>query len=357
MAAGVQLIYRKLVRPLLFQLDAETAHRVTLAMLAALPAIPRAADPPALATRLWNLDFGSPLGLAAGLDKDARALAALETLGFAFAEIGTITPRPQPGNERPRMWRIAEQDALINRLGFPSLGMETVIGRVRRFRRRPRGIRIGLNLGPNRSTPAERIADDYAELVSAGGPLADFIVINVSSPNTPGLRDWQAPEALARLLDRIVATRSALANRPPLLVKLAPDLDAPGIARICASAAEHGADGFVAGNTTLARAEFGLVDAPPGGLSGRPLLARARALIGEIYRTTGGRLPIIGVGGVASAEDAFGHMCAGASLVEIYTGFIYEGPGLVGAIKHGLMSLMQQGGWRSISAVVGSAAR
>ncbi len=356
MTAVSHLLYRSLLRPILFQLDAETAHRATLAALGVLPAI-RRADPPALATRVWNIDFSNPVGLAAGLDKDARAMGAWETLGFGFAELGTITPLAQPGNERPRMWRLTEHRAIINRLGFPSLGKDAAMRRVERFRAHPRRIRIGLNFGPNRSTPPEKIADDYARLIAEMGWLADFIVINVSSPNTPGLRDWQAPQALAALLDRIVAARRALQTAPPLLVKLAPDFDAAAIVEICTAAAAHGADGFVAGNTTLARAEYGLVDAPPGGLSGSPLLARARALIQTVYRATEGRLPIIGVGGIFSAEDAWGHLAAGASLVEIYTGFIYEGPALVGTIKRGLMRLMRKGGWRSISEVTGSEAR
>jgi dihydroorotate dehydrogenase len=357
MAAAAQLIYRNLLRPILFRLDPETAHRVTLAFLAALPALRSRSDPPLLQTRLWKIDFANPLGLAAGLDKDARALRAWQALGFGFAEIGTITPLAQAGNERPRMWRLPEHRALVNRLGFPSLGMEAVSLRLEAFRRNPGRIKIGLNFGPNRITPVERVAEDYARLITRLGPHADFIVINVSSPNTPGLREWQAPQALASLLDRIIGARRTLADQPALLIKLAPDLEAGMIAQICTTAAERGADGFVAGNTTLARAEFGLVDAPPGGLSGQPLVARARALIETVYRATGGALPIIGVGGIFSAEDAWGHIRAGASLVEIYTGLIYEGPALIGAIKHGLMRLMQEGGWRSISEVTGSGSK
>jgi dihydroorotate dehydrogenase len=352
--AAAELIYRNVLRPLLFRLDPETAHRVTLAFLATLPAMRRDGGPASLQTRLWNLDFANPVGLAAGLDKDARALGAWQTLGLGFAEIGTVTPLAQAGNERPRMWRLAEHRALVNRLGFPSLGMEAVARRLEAFRTKPRRMKIGLNFGPNKITPVERVADDYARLITGLGPRADFIVINISSPNTPGLREWQAPQALAGLLDRIIEARRALAREPALLIKLAPDLEAEMVERICVTAAERGADGLVAGNTTLAREEFGLVEAPPGGLSGRPLLARARALIDISYRATGGRLPIIGVGGIFSAEDAWEHIRAGASLVELYTGFIYEGPALIGAIKHGLVRLMREGGWRSISEVTGS---
>ena len=241
MAVAAQLIYRNVLRPILFRLDPETAHRVTLAFLAALPALRRGGGPAPLQTRLWNIDFANPLGLAAGLDKDARALRAWQTLGFGFAEIGTITPLAQAGNERPRMWRLPEQRALVNRLGFPSLGMEAVSRRLETFRSKPRSMRIGLNFGPNRITPVERVADDYARLINRLGPFADFIVINVSSPNTPGLREWQAPDALAALLERIIEARRALAVEPPLLIKLAPDLEAEMAARICLTAAERGA--------------------------------------------------------------------------------------------------------------------
>lgn len=356
MAAVTEIVYRKVLRLLLFRLEPETAHRVTLAWLAMLPAIARS-DDQLLATRLWDLDFSNPVGLAAGLDKEARAIAAWQTLGFGFVEIGTITPEPQPGNERPRMWRLPAHRALINRLGFPSAGMAAISPRLESFRRRNPGFRIGLNFGPNKNTPPARVADDYAQLIMRLGHLADFIVINVSSPNTPGLREWQAPAAIGTLLAAINVARGNLPRHPPVLVKLAPDLDQEAVVNICAAVEAGGVDGFVAGNTTLARAEVGLTDDRQGGLSGEPLRERARSLIRMVYRASGGRLPIIGVGGIMSAADAWEHIQAGASMVELYTGFIYEGPALIGAIKHGLLHLMKSGGWRSISEAAGSASR
>jgi dihydroorotate dehydrogenase len=356
MAPVAEIVYQRIIRPLLFRLDAETAHRVTIAFLAGIPAIARK-SPPALATTVFGLEFDNPIGLAAGVDKDARAVGAWQTIGFGFAELGTVTAMPQPGNDRPRMWRLPEHRALVNRLGFPSAGMEVVASRLARADARPPRFRIGLNFGPNKSTAPDRITDNYVALIGRLGAAADFIVINVSSPNTPGLREWQSPDRLGALLQGIAPARDRIAHRPPILVKLAPDLDETSIAAICAAALEGGADGFVAGNTTLARAEIGVAHAPPGGLSGGPLRARARRLIRGVYRATGGAKPIIGVGGVASADDAFEHMRAGATLIELYTGLIYEGPALPGVIKNGLARLLAQGGFRSISDVAGSAAR
>ncbi len=300
--------------------------------------------------------FANPLGLAAGLDKDAAAVAAWQRLGFGFAEVGTITPRPQPGNPRPRLWRLPEHRALINRLGFPGVGMEAAAKRLTRWRARGVSLRLGVNIGPNKDTPPARVADDIAAAAQRLGPMADFIVVNVSSPNTPGLRDWQAPDHLRDLIQRAFAGRvasGASINRPPLLVKLAPDLDSEQLRAICATVMELRFDGIVATNTTLAREAVGVRSDHPGGLSGQPLRARARAVIGEVYRHTEGRIPIIGVGGVASAEDAWGHLCAGASLVELYTGLIYEGPGLPGRIKDGLIALLRREGHASITQAIG----
>ncbi len=351
-------LYRRILRPLLFRLDAERAHRLTLAMLAALPMRPSARpDPPELAAAPWGIAFSNPVGLAAGMDKDARAPGAWQALGFGFAELGTITPRPQPGNPRPRMWRLPEHRALINRLGFPSAGMERAVRRLERLRRRVPELRIGLNFGPNKDTPPERVGEDYAALVGRLGAMADFIVVNVSSPNTPGLRDWQSPERLAPLLRPILDAAGRLSPRRPVLVKLAPDLEARVLAAICETAAALGVGGIVACNTTLAREEVGVRSELAGGLSGAPLCGRSRAVIAEIYRRTGGAMPIIGVGGIASAEDAYGHIRAGATLVELYTGLIYEGPGLVERIKQGLLGLLRRDGMGSLGEAVGCDAR
>lgn len=346
--------YTRILRPILFRLDPETAHRITLAMLSAIPArFVGAGDPPELGVRLWDVEFPNPVGLAAGMDKDAQAVRGWEALGFGFAELGTVTPHPQPGNPPPRMWRLPEHRAIVNRLGFPSAGMEAVAARIERLRQKRIRMRLGLNFGPNRDTPVERVAGDYAALMGRLGPMADFVVVNVSSPNTPGLRDWQAPERLRVVVEAIASVAMPANHKPPILIKLAPDLDAPMVAAICETACALGLDGIVAGNTTLSREGIPAAAGMEGGLSGEPLKMRARALIREIYHCTERRLPIIGVGGIASAEDAYGHIKAGASLVELYTGMVYQGPGLVRAIKAGLLRLLRRDGRRSISEAVG----
>ncbi len=347
-----QATYAWPLRPLMFRLDPERTHRMTLAILARMPAFSPAPDPPELRTTLWGVTFSNPVGLAAGLDKDARAAAAWNALGFGFVEVGTITPRPQFGNPRPRMWRIPERRALVNRLGFPSDGMEAVKPRVQRMRAQGLRMRIGLNFGPNKETPPERVVEDYAALASRLGPLADFIVVNLSSPNTPALRAWQAPERMRTIVEAVRAAQPQ--SRRPLMVKLSPDLEERELREICAAAIDLALDGIVATNTTLKREEVGVAASFEGGLSGAPLLERASEVIGQIYRNTQGRLPIIGVGGIASAEDAYAHIRAGASMVEFYTGFVYRGPGLVREIKEGLVRLLNRDGFSSISEAVGS---
>jgi dihydroorotate dehydrogenase len=304
------------------------------------------------------------------MDKDARALDGWNALGFGFAELGTITPRPQPGNAPPRMWRLASQRALINRLGFPGEGMEAAAMRLRRARYGPLGkvangsdhaLRVGLNFGPNKDTPPEQVAEDYAALTHRLAPSASFIVVNLSSPNTPGLRKWQAPERMRAIVEAVRAVLPADEDRPPILVKIAPDLEPEQLSAVCAAAMDlvgsKGSDviGIVATNTTLMREELGVNATYAGGLSGAPLLTRSREVIAQVYRQTSGRVPIIGVGGIASAEDAYGHIRAGASLIEFYTGMIYRGPGLAREIKRGLMRLLERDGFRSIGEAVGTA--
>jgi dihydroorotate dehydrogenase len=361
MAPFSDLLWQRVLRPMFFALDPELAHRMVLALLAGVPPLgSRGGDAEALAQDIWGMRFGNPVGLAAGLDKDAAAVAVWQMLGFGFAEVGTITPQPQPGNPRPRLWRLPEHRALINRLGFPSLGLESAAPRLARLRSHSLKLRLGVNIGPNKETPPERVADDIAVLAGRLGPSADFIVVNVSSPNTPGLREWQAPDHLRALITRAFPDRRAASiaprSEPPVLVKIAPDLDSEQLREICQTAMDLRLDGIVATNTTIARDAVGVRSDYPGGLSGQPLKARAREVISEVYRYTEGRIPIIGVGGVASAEDAYGHLCAGASLVELYTGLIYEGPGLPAAIKSGLLSLMSRDGHDSVAHVVGKAA-
>ena len=350
-----------MLRPYLFSLDAESAHRLTLAMLSAAPPFSIPKDPPELRVKLWNMNFSNPVGLAAGMDKDGIAVGGWQTLGFGFAELGTITPLPQSGNEAPRIWRIRERSALINSLGFPSEGMEAVARRIERVRKSGIAIRLALNFGPNKGTPPTGVAADYASLTARMGALADFIVINVSSPNTPGLRTWQSPEKMREIFDAMrertddtVRQRTSDAiRRPPILLKIAPDLERDDLFRICDTALELKLDGIVASNTTIARDSVGVSSPHPGGLSGQPLKLRARELIRDVYTHTGGKIPIIGVGGIASAEDAWLHIRAGASMVELYTGLIYEGPALVARIKTGLADLLQREGFSSISEAVG----
>ena len=354
MRAGRCNLYRRLIRPLLFRLDPETAHRLTLAMLGALPAWLAPEDPPELAVNVWDQVFSNPVGLAAGVDKDARAIAGWQALGFGFAEVGTVTPRPQPGNPRPRLWRLSGDRALINRMGFPSAGMEAVARSLERVRPRTAGIRLGVNVGPNRDTPVERVPEDYQRLIARLGPMADFVVVNLSSPNTPGLRDWQGPERIRTLGAALTDAQAGLARRPPVLVKLAPDLEDALLADLCAAILDSGFGGMVAVNTTVSRAGLAAGSYPEGGLSGPPLRARARETVAHLYRLSGGKLAIIGVGGVASAEDAYALIRAGASLVELYTALVYDGPAAVRMIKSGLKELLRRDGWRSIGEAVGS---
>jgi len=287
MKDGGESFYERVLRPILFQLEPEQAHRLTLALMRPFAMARKPApDPPALATAQWGIRFSNPIGLAAGMDKDIRAVAGWQATGFGFAELGTITPLAQPGNPRPRMWRLPEQRALINRLGFPSAGMEAAAVRLESLRRVGHNIRIGLNLGPNSETPQERVAEDYVTMVARLGALADFIVINVSSPNTPGLRDWQSAARLAPLMRPILAEALKLTPRRPVLVKLAPDLNAQVLASVCEAVASAGVDGIVACNTTTARAAVGVQSEHEGGLSGVPLKMRARAAVVEIRRRT-----------------------------------------------------------------------
>ena len=341
-----------LARPLLRALPPETAHRLTLAALAAgFGGINRRPDPPELRQQLWGLDFPNPIGIAAGFDKDARAPDALLRLGFGFVEIGTVTPRPQPGNPRPRVFRLEADGALINRMGFNSGGLDTVVGRLAT---RPRRGIVGVNLGKNRDS--EDAAADYTEGVGRVAGLADYLVVNVSSPNTPGLRDLQARAVLETLLRQLLQAREDAGSRAPLLVKIAPDL-APGErSDIAAVARATQIDGIIVANTTVARPP-GLRSAgagEAGGLSGRPLFEPSTALLGEMFRLTEGRVPLIGVGGVASAADAYAKIRAGASLVQLYTALVYAGPPLLGRIKAGLAALLRRDGFASVGEAVGA---
>ena len=338
-------------------LPPEAAHAVALRALALLGPAEAPADPERLRTALWGRRLSNPIGLAAGLDKDALALAGFARLGFAAIEIGSVTPRPQPGNPRPRLFRLAEDQAVINRMGFNSAGHEAVLRRLTAYRARAgrEGPLIGVNLGKNRDS--EDAAADYQAGIRSFSDLADYLVVNISSPNTPGLRGLQAAAPLRALLARLAEARDWAPARPPLLVKVAPDLAPEERAAIAEIALETAIDGLVVGNTTVSRPS-GLRSrhrTQAGGLSGRPLFDLATEVLGDFARLTGGRMTLVGTGGVASGADAYAKIRAGASLVQLYTALIYQGPGLVRRIKAELSARLERDGWASAADAVGSA--
>ncbi len=335
-----------LARPFLFGLDPEAAHDLTLGSLARIQHTPlvlaitqaRVPDP----LRLAGLPFPNRVGLAAGLDKNGRCIDGLAAFGFGFIEVGTVTPKAQPGNPRPRMFRLPERQALINRLGFNNGGLDAFVANVQRSRFRARGGILGLNIGKNAATPIERAADDYLACLDGVYAHADYVTVNISSPNTKNLRALQSDEALDELVgalrERADALRLLHRRRVPLFVKIAPDLDEAQIASIAATLKRHSIDGVIATNTTIARdAVAGLPHADEaGGLSGAPLRAASNRVIASLRVALGKRFPIIGVGGVLSGDDAVAKIAAGADLVQIYTGFIYRGPPLVGEVANAL---------------------
>ena len=348
--------YEALLRPLLFRLDAERAHGLAIAALKLNLAPRDGADAPSLRTRLWGLDFRNPIGLAAGFDKNADIADALLALGFGFVEIGTVTPRPQSGNPKPRMFRLIEDEGVINRLGFNGAGLDVVRSRLAaRFGRE--GI-IGANVGKNRDS-ADEVAD-YVQGIETLAPLASYCTINVSSPNTPGLRDLQQKDRLTELLRAVVTARDAIkSRRVPLLVKVAPDLDETQIRDIAEAALDSGIDGIIATNTTIARPAYlrSAAKGEIGGLSGRPLFAPSTRILGELYKATQGKLPLIGVGGIASGADAYEKIKAGASLVQLYSMMVYRGPGLVAEIKRDLVARLKADGFGNVVEAVGAAYR
>lgn len=348
-----------LIRPLLFRFDPETAHGLALAALKSglLPAA-GAGDDPVLRTRVWGLDFANPIGLAAGFDKNAEVVDAMLRQGFGFVEAGSVTPRPQPGNPRPRLFRAVEQGAVLNRMGFNNEGLEAFAARLERRRAdpsRPAGP-VGANLGKNKDTVDA--ADDYVIGVRRLAPLADYLVVNVSSPNTPGLRALQGRDPLRDLLGRALDAREAckLARTPPLLLKIAPDLTDEDKSDIAAVALESGVDGLIVSNTTIARpAEIPeALRAEAGGLSGRPLFGPSTAVLAEMHGLTGGKLPLVGAGGVASGADAYAKIRAGASLVQFYSAMVYGGPALVLRIRAELADLLRRDGFASVADAVGA---
>ncbi|MGH2620301.1 MAG: quinone-dependent dihydroorotate dehydrogenase [Anaerolineales bacterium] len=325
------------IRPLLFRLDAERAHRLTLGVLALAGGLPpvrslltQALKPDASSqpVEVFGLKFANRVGLAAGYDKDGRAMHGLACLGFSHLELGTVTPKPQVGNPRPRVFRLPEDEALINRMGFPNEGLGPL---VRRLQRRPKDVVIGVNIGKGAGTPLEAAKGDYLLLLQALYPYVDYLAVNVSSPNTPGLRELQGRTHLGELLQALDAARAELAGRRiPILVKLAPDLSDPQLAEAVQVIGESGMDGIIASNTTTARPALRSPHRDQrGGLSGAPLRQPALRTIRRSCELSGGRLPVIATGGILSAADARAALQAGASLVQLYTGLVYRGPGLV----------------------------
>lgn len=359
-AAGASL-YERAIYPLLARADAERVHERTLLLLRLAQTSPvmrlllrrlSAVADPRLETRAFDLHFANPVGLAAGFDKNGVAVAGLAALGFGHVEVGTVTPRPQPGRSRPRLFRLTEDDALINRLGFPSQGSAAVAGRLAHP-----GLRrcvLGVNVGPNASSVAAGTATrDYVAACAALAPYADYLAVNVSSPNTQGLRALQAEAALDDLLDALFAAGGWA--RRPLLLKIAPDLDDDALARLLHVATAYPVAGVIATNTTLARPESlrGAARAEAGGLSGAPLRDRSTAVIRQVYHLTEGRLPIIGVGGVRCAADALAKLRAGATLVQLYTGLVYAGPLVARQINLGLLAALEHSGCTAVAALVG----
>lgn len=338
-----------LVRPLVFALDPERAHRLVIAALKIMPGRVAATHYPALGVSLAGLSFPSPVGLAAGFDKDAEVPDAMLSLGFGFVEIGTITPLPQAGNPKPRLFRLTEDEAVINRMGFNNRGQAAAFGRLSR---RDGGI-VGVNIGANKET-ADRI-EDYAQGVRTMAPIADYLTINISSPNTPGLRGLQGGDALDALLDAVTAARPD--NGPPVFLKVAPDLEPAEIDAIV-KAAMGRIDALIIGNTTLSRPNLRSPQAAEaGGLSGIPLAGLALQRLCDFRQASGGTLPLIAAGGIASAEDVWTRIKAGASLIQIYSALVYHGPGLARTITRGLPALMAREGFASIADAIGADAR
>jgi dihydroorotate dehydrogenase len=356
------MISYRIARPLFRSVDAETAHELAVRALSlGLAGDWREDEDPILASRVWDLPFPNPLGLAAGFDKDARVLDAALALGFGFVEAGTVTPRPQSGNPRPRLFRLDEDDAVINRYGFNSSGLPAFAERFARRRNRPRIAGIcGANVGKNRDT-ADAV-QDYVACVDRLARLADYLVVNVSSPNTPGLRSLQARAQIEDLLQHVMQARQrSLApglRPPPLLAKVGPDLDEQQLQDVAEAALRVGVDGLIVGNTTVDRPSDlrSRYRGETGGLSGRPLTAKALECLARMYRATHGRVPLIGCGGIASGAEAYARIRAGACLIQLYTALVFKGPQLVNDIKRELASLLRADGFSSVSDAVGTQA-
>ncbi len=344
---------------ILHKLPEEAAHDLVIRALKRgwVPAQPDC-DAPALRQQLWGLSFTSPIGLAAGFDKNAEALQGLARQGFGFLELGTVTPKPQSGNARPRLFRLMEDQAIINRCGFNNVGIEAFLKNFQRWKNRNIGspVVLGINIGKNKDT--EDAAEDYCALLEKVYAVADYVTVNISSPNTPGLRELQKSNALAELLEKIQNTMESLHDRgpaPPLLVKIAPDVTAEEQAAIAEVVLQHQVDGLIVGNTTIGHREHlqNTRANEQGGLSGKPLFAPSTAVLQQMYRLTQGALPLIGVGGVFTVQEAYQKIRAGASLVQLYTALIYEGFDVVTRINQELVDLLTGDGFTHISEAIG----
>jgi len=338
-----------LIRPLAFGLDAERAHRFTIGALKLSPARGPRRFPSVLNSKVAGLDFASPVGLAAGFDKDAEVPLQMLGLGFGFVEVGTVTPRPQDGNPRPRLFRLRKDDAVINRMGFNNEGQPAAFARLMRCGRHP-GI-VGVNIGANKDS-GDRVAD-YAEGVRAMSPVASYLTINISSPNTPGLRQLQDEGALKALLSAVNQARPK--GGPPIFLKVAPDLGEGEPDQIVRAAIHYGIDAIIVANTTVSRPGLKSTQSgESGGLSGAPLKRLALKALRDFRAASGGEIPLIGVGGIADADDAWERIRAGASLVQLYTAMVYQGPGIAWRIAHGLAERVRRAGFANIAEAVGT---
>ena len=355
------MLYRSLLRPLLFSLPPETAHELVLHSLSIVPGVTkqllgnRYKRSPFGELRRFGLKFANPVGLAAGFDKDGIALEALAALGFGFIEAGTVTFQAQPGNPRPRLFRLPKDKALINRAGFNNQGARAFAQRVSSHK--PSCV-LGVSIGKSKAVPLNDAVVDYLKSFEIVQPVADYIAVNVSSPNTPGLRELQEPDQLEELLNALQKRNSELGTKP-LLLKVSPDLSEKQLEAVVGVGLANNIAGIIATNTTIQRDDLQTPKAEieaygAGGLSGLPLRNRSTAMIATLYRLTRGTLPLVGVGGVFTAADAWEKICAGASLVQLYTGFIYQGPGIARDINEGLAEFLRRDGFRSLDEAVGS---
>ncbi|WP_409345774.1 quinone-dependent dihydroorotate dehydrogenase [Paenibacillus sp. MBLB4367] len=362
------MLYDKLAKPILFQMDAEKAHHLIVDGLGSMSKIPGGnallrqmygvKRKKELVSSLWGIDFPNPVGLAAGLDKNAAAVPMFSSLGFGFMEVGTVTPKPQSGNDKPRLFRLPEDEALINRMGFNNVGAQKMAEHLAKVP--VHRIPVAVNIGKNKVTPNEKAEDDYRACIRQLYGYGDFFVVNISSPNTPDLRNLQYGDDLRRLLEAVkdemnVQHRSAGGKAKPVLVKIAPDVGDEELEMMAATIAASGVSGLIATNTTIGRDGLKHPNKKEtGGLSGRPVTHRSTEVIRKAYRITEGKLPIIGCGGIFTAQDAYAKIRAGASLVEVYTSLIYEGPALIRRLNDGLLELLRRDGFQHISEAIGA---